>query len=115
MTKRTVNKPCPKCRLALSLLCAALASAAGAADEAAPYPVAGLTPWQRPAGAPVIQVHSLSTEAAEQALQGVSKPVPASVTAFMKDQGAWFNPFTRPGMTGPYDIRGWHKPKAEKP
>ncbi|OYX43944.1 MAG: hypothetical protein B7Z02_07110 [Rhodobacterales bacterium 32-67-9] len=24
---------------------------------------------------------------------------------FLEDQGAWYTPFTRPGMTGPYKIR----------
>jgi hypothetical protein len=40
-------------------------------------------------------------------LHGVSSPIPESLK-FLNDQGAWFNPFTRPGMTGPYDLRGWH-------
>jgi hypothetical protein len=43
------------------------------------------------------------------ALHGVDKPVPASL-AWLKDQGAWYTPFNHPGMPGPYDLRGWHRP-----
>jgi len=28
---------------------------------------------------------------------------------FLEDQQAWYTPFTQPGMTGAYDIRGWHQ------
>ena len=42
-----------------------------------------------------------------QALSGVVEPYPYSLR-FLEDQGGWFTPFTKPGMTGPYDIRGWH-------
>ncbi len=71
------------------------------------YPVAGLAPYARPAGAPV--EHSvLKTEKwRAQALHGVSDPVPASLK-FLDDQGAWYTPFDLPGMPGPYDIRGFH-------
>jgi hypothetical protein len=52
----------------------------------------------------------------KQALHGVSSPFPESLK-FLNDQGRWFTPFTHPGMTGPYDLRGWHvepTPAAEK-
>lgn len=78
------------------------------------YQVAGLAPFQRPANAPM-QTASLPLDA-RQALRGVSSPIPDSLK-FLKDQGGWFNPFTHPGMTGPYDLRGWHAvpiPAAEK-
>lgn len=78
------------------------------------YPVAGLAPFQRPANAPV-QTASPALDA-RQALHGVSSPIPDSLK-FLNDQGGWFNPFTHPGMTGPYDLRGWHAapiPAAEK-
>lgn len=97
-------------RPATSLILLLLASTAGAADEQA-YPVAGLTPWQRPVGAPTVTAYRLSPEASAKALRGVSSPVPASVSSFLKDQGPWFNPFLGPGMTGPYDLRGWHAPE----
>ena len=79
-----------------------------------PYPVAGLTPFERPANAPVLTASPVLD--ARQALRGVSSPIPDSLD-FLKDQGRWFTPFTHPGMTGPYDLRGWHAapiPAAEK-
>jgi hypothetical protein len=79
-----------------------------------PYPVAGLAPYQRPANAPVLTASP--TLDARQALHGVSSPIPDSLK-FLKDQGGWFTPFTHPGMTGLYDLRGWHAeptPAAEK-
>lgn len=91
-----------------------MADAALAGVGADSYPVAGLTPYQRPAPAP--RSTSNPPLDREQALHGVSKPIPASLK-FLDDQGGWFNPFTRPGMTGPYDLRGWHltqPPAAEK-
>lgn len=89
----------------------------GIAVHAAPsyfYPVAGLTPYQRPANAPVLAINPVLD--AKQALTGVSSPFPESLK-FLNDQGRWFTPFTRPGMTGPYDMRGWHVaplPAADK-
>ena len=69
----------------------------------------GLAPDRRPADAPAI--HGLTKDAAwySQALRGVEPPFPVSLR-FLEDQGAWFTPFSRPGMTGPYDIRRWHVP-----
>ena len=78
------------------------------------YPVAGLTPYQRPANAPVLTASPLVD--VRQALRGVSSPIPDSLN-FLKDQGGWFTPFTHQGMTGPYDLRGWHAapiPATEK-
>jgi len=79
-----------------------------------PYPVAGFTPYQRPANAPTLAVNPVLD--AKQALHGVSAPFPESLK-FLNDQGRWFNPFTHPGMPGPYDLRGWHVaplPAADK-
>ncbi len=45
----------------------------------------------------------------QQALTGISKPYPYSIR-FLEDQGNWNTPFNRPGMTGRYDLRGWHNP-----
>lgn len=79
-----------------------------------PYPVAGLAPFQRPANAPVLTASPVLDS--KQALHGIASPIPDSLK-FLNDQGSWFNPFTHPGMTGPYDLRRWHAvpiPAAEK-
>lgn len=78
---------------------------------AADYPVSGVQPHRRPAGAPVVTTADKDAQWYRQALFGVEPPYPASLS-FLEDQGAWHTPFTRPGMTGPYDIRGWHRPKS---
>ncbi|MEN8175957.1 MAG: hypothetical protein ABFS23_09355 [Pseudomonadota bacterium] len=73
----------------------------------AEYPIAGVAPDQRPAGAPVIAQFQKSSEWYAHALHGVSRPYPWSFR-FLEDQGAWHTPFNNPGMHGPYDLRGWH-------
>ncbi len=75
---------------------------------AADYPVAGITPWQRPPGAPVIEWVKHDQLWYQHALTGISRPYPRSLY-FLDNQGNWYTPFTRPGMTGHYDIRKWHK------
>jgi len=72
------------------------------------YPIAGLTPYQRPISAPVIKAFQKSDVWYENALHGVEQPYPASFR-FLEDQGGWYTPFNHRGMTGPYDIRNWHK------
>ena len=72
------------------------------------YPTAGSTPDRRPENAPVITDVNKGADWYEQALTGVSRPYPRSFR-FLEDQGNWHTPFNRPGMTGGYDIRGWHK------
>lgn len=71
------------------------------------YPVAGLAPAERSAGAPVVTELTKDADWYARALTGVESPYPASLR-FLEDQGAWHTPFLRPGMTGPYDIRRWH-------
>ena len=71
------------------------------------YPMGGLTPWQRPAGAPVIAAVHHNPAWYTRALTGVRPPYPASLR-FLEDQGNWYTPFNHPGATGPYDIRGWY-------
>lgn len=83
----------------------ALVAQCGAMAAYAAYPLAGLNPSERPANAP--ELTAIPVVDSKQALRGVSAPIPDSLK-FLKDQGAWFTPFTKPGMTGPYDIRGWH-------
>ena len=67
-----------------------------------------MTPWQRPAGAPVITEVVRTPAWYGQALTGISQPFPYSLR-FLEDQGNWYTPFNRPGMPGRYDIRGWHQ------
>ena len=76
------------------------------------YPIAGLTPDQRPAGAPVIRKLIKPPGWEQRFTRGIEGPLPASLR-WMADQGAWFTPFDRPGATSPYDLRGWHRGKAK--
>ena len=71
------------------------------------YPIAGVHPDRRPEGAPVIDAVKKDEAWYAHSLRGVTKPYPNSLK-FLEDQGNWFTPFTRPGMPGPYDIRGLH-------
>lgn len=84
----------------------ALGSLASAQTDGAGF-IAGTTPSERPAGAPRITAFTPPPGWREQALHAVDAPYPASLS-WLDDQGAWFTPFIHPGMTGPYDIRGWH-------
>jgi hypothetical protein len=86
---------------------AALILAAAGMARADGQVIGGLTPSERPAGAPVIAEFVKDGEWYQRALSGIEPPYPASLR-FLEDQGAWFTPFTHPGMTGPYDIRHWH-------
>ncbi len=93
-------------RKGVSIIGLLLACMAGTAS-AETIVVAGLAPWERPAAAPVITEMAKGDDWYAHALTGVEPPYPASLR-FLEDQGAWHTPFTRPGMTGPYDIRHWH-------
>ncbi len=90
-----------------AVLFAVLGGAAFAAQDDEAYPVAGLKPDQRPAGAPVISFMQKDAAWYSSALSGVSRPYPPSLW-FLDNQGAWFNPFQYPGMRPPYDIRSRH-------
>lgn len=68
--------------------------------------IAGTAPDQRPAGAPAITEVKHDQAWYQHALTGVEPPYPPSLN-FLDRQGDWYTPFTRPGMPGPYDIRGW--------
>lgn len=87
----------------LFITTASLAATVVAADQF----VAGVHPDRRPEGAPVISEFTKDAAWYENALWGVDRPYPASLK-FLEDQGAWYTPFNRPGMNGPYDIRHWH-------
>lgn len=88
----------------MAVLLSALASVSLAQANAG-MPVAGLAPAARPVDAPRITA-ALAPDKT-QALHGVTEPVPSSLR-FLNHQGGWFNPFAFPGMTPPYDLRGWH-------
>ncbi len=74
--------------------------------------IAGVKPYERPAGAPVIREYDKDDAWYARALTGISEPYPYSLR-FLEDQGAWFNPFLHPGMPPPYDLRGWHAAKVK--
>jgi hypothetical protein len=97
-------------RVGLIVVCATLTAVMMDASPAKAGFIAGTTPSQRPAGAPVIKKFNRSKSWYAQALHGVSKPYPKSLV-FLDNQGGWFNPFIRPGMTGKYDLRHWHNNK----
>ena len=84
---------------------------AGTPPPAAASTVAGLAPFERPEGAPVVTQFQPSPEWRAKALHGVSAPIPPTLK-FLDDQGPWYSPFTQPGMPGRYDIRGWHAKAA---
>lgn len=94
--------------LAMVYLCGPWAGAAAQAG----YPVAGTAPHQRPVVAPTITAAPKDADWYSKALTGVTRPYPFSLR-FLEDQGAWDLPFAHPGMTGPYDIRGWHRRPLE--
>ena len=73
----------------------------------AEYPIAGLTPYERPSGAPVVTQVVKHDAWYQKALTGISKPYPSSLR-FLEDQGNWYTPFIHPGMPGRYDVRGWY-------
>jgi hypothetical protein len=93
--------------LALATLMAAGAGGTAAAADYS-YPIAGLTPYERPVGAPVITQFDKDGTWYTQALHGVDRPYPSSL-GFLENQGAWHTPFNRPGAPPPYDIRGWYQ------
>ena len=89
------------------LLASLLGSVAVSATETGTTQIAGTTPSQRPAGAPVTTQVAKPDGWYSQALHGVERPYPHSLR-FLEDQGAWHTPFNRPGMPGRYDLRGWY-------
>ncbi len=93
------------CRAASAVMLLSLSAGISASE---PLYIAGVNPAERPAKAPVIKTWVKTPAWYTQALRGVEKPYPASLR-FLEDQGAWYSPFIHPGMTGPYDIRHWHK------
>lgn len=107
-----MKKPGNRMRIGLAVLSATLFSGVLFSGVAAAYdyPVAGLAPSLRPAGAPTITLYPKDAAWYGYVLTGVARPYPASLR-FLENQGAWHTPFVRPGMTGVYDIRNWHGSK----
>ncbi|HMW44055.1 MAG TPA: hypothetical protein PKC88_16930 [Plasticicumulans sp.] len=97
----------------LPVLILLLAGINAAMADAPAYPVAGLQPDARPAGAPVIHQHTTSEAAKTRLQRGIVLPAPATL-AVMRDQEAWYTPFDQPGMLGYYDLRGWHAAAPKK-
>lgn len=89
---------------ALSVLVLLSAVSFAKADEA--RVVGGVTPSERPAGLPHIAVTGFTPFGRALLLRGISEPYPPHLG--IEDQGGWYTPFSRPGMTHPYDIRGLH-------
>ncbi|MDR0274866.1 MAG: hypothetical protein LBI48_05935 [Burkholderiaceae bacterium] len=87
--------------------------ATGAAAQTAGY-VAGLHPDRRPDAVPQLEEAARTPDQLERALRGIEKPVPGNV-ASIAATGNWWVPLRRPGMTGPYDLRGWHEGPASAP
>lgn len=89
------------------LVCALIALGLTGTARGADF-VAGSAPAQRPANAPTIKQHQITPEALGKRLHGVADPLPPNVVDAAL-AGAWFMPLAHPGMTGPYDLRGWHR------
>ena len=81
--------------------------------DAEAAPIAGLTPDERPMGAPVIKSVARTPEQAAKLAYGVDQPLPKGLE-FLKNQGNWYTPFDRSGMTAGYDLRGWHKAAPDR-
>ena len=90
-----------------ALLCSIACGLGVSTTAGAGNDIAGTQPSQRPQSAPVL--NSVHKDAAwyNRSLTGISQPYPHSLR-FLEDQGNWHTPFNHPGMTPPYDIRGWH-------
>ena len=74
--------------------------------------IAGTEPSLRPVGAPVLATFTKNAAWYSTALSGIEAPPYPFSLRFLEDQGAWYTPFNRPGLTGPYDIRNWHDPAS---
>lgn len=70
--------------------------------------IAGVEPYQRPVGAPMITTVDHDHNWYMRALHGIGRPYPASFR-FLEDQGNWYTPFDHPGTTGRYNIRNWYR------
>jgi hypothetical protein len=99
----------------ISLIALALAATAGASWAQAPGFVAGLHSDRRPDNAPQITQQTTSPETLARDLRGIEGTPPGNVESIVAT-GAWWVPMRGPGMTPPYDPRGWHSaPGAAAP
>lgn len=104
-----MHKAALLCALLLTHALPALAAEVATTGQAGPSLfVAGGAPSVRPPDAPSLTAVAKDARWYQKALSGVDAPVPPSLT-FLNDQGNWYTPFTQPGMTGRYDLRGWHR------
>lgn len=102
----------PRYSMAVALFAYSIAGMAAEPPQAGSQRfVAGLRPYQRPAGAPVIKEFAPGADWRKAALTGVTEPLPLGVK-FLDSQGAWYTPFIHPGMPGYYDLRQWHAQQA---
>jgi len=101
----------PRLALALSFAVLPIATDLAMATDRSPV-IAGLTPHVRPVGAPRLVDFVPAEGWHAQALRGIEGTPPP--LRFLADQGAWYTPFDRPGMPGPYDLRGWHRAAEER-
>jgi len=73
--------------------------------------VAGLQPDRRPPGAPVITEATFTPEQLARFQRGIEGQAPGNVATIVAT-GQWYVPMRHPGMTPPYDLRGWHAAPA---
>lgn len=98
----------------LVTLAAPCAYAQGAGDPVTAQPpadegfIAGSAPYHRPTGAPTMPAPDGGEARLARLARGVEAPIPDGV-ARLNVPGRWFTPFEHPGMTAPYDLRGWHR------
>lgn len=69
--------------------------------------VSGKVPNSRPGKAPKITKSNVL--APQIALHGIQGEIPISLSKIIGSQGGWYTPLVNAGMTGPYDIREFHK------
>ena len=100
-----VTRPIGPWRRAIVALALALAVRTTGAAAAAPA-----LDWQRKLtiGAPTETDQPASPEQMARWLRGVSAPHPGNVDTIAAT-GRWWVPLRGPGMTPPYDPRGWHE------
>ncbi len=91
----------------ISLPALVLVTCAGASWAQAPGFVAGVHPDRRPDNAPQISQQATSPETLSRHLRGIDGPAPGNVETIAAT-GNWWVPLRGPGMTPPYDPRGWH-------
>jgi hypothetical protein len=90
--------------MAFKLYSSVILALFSASPALAEYPVAGVQPDQRLAGAPIVTEVQRSLDWQQNALRGLGEPHVG--VSFLNDQGNWYTPFVYPNAPFPYDIRG---------